>query len=49
MHKYPDVSIIPMNGKSPRIHDSAFIAPGCRIIAGQAGLLRLRPPEDHCL
>lgn len=28
----PDVSIIPINGKSPRIADSAFIAPGCRII-----------------
>ena len=31
MHR-PDVSIITINGKSPRIHDSAFIAPGCRII-----------------
>jgi carbonic anhydrase/acetyltransferase-like protein (isoleucine patch superfamily) len=28
----PDVTIIAFNGKSPRIHDSAFIAPGCRII-----------------
>ncbi|MCP5395666.1 MAG: gamma carbonic anhydrase family protein [Sphingomonadaceae bacterium] len=28
----PDVSIIPIHGKTPRIHDSAFIAPGCRII-----------------
>ena len=28
----PDVSIITLNGKSPQIHDSAFIAPGCRII-----------------
>lgn len=27
-----DVSIIPLNGHTPRIHDSAFIAPGCRII-----------------
>lgn len=27
-----DVSIIPFNGKSPQIDDSAFIAPGCRII-----------------
>jgi gamma-carbonic anhydrase len=27
-----DVSIIPINGKSPTIHPSAFIAPGCRII-----------------
>ena len=27
-----DVSIITFNGKSPQIHDSAFIAPGCRII-----------------
>ncbi len=26
------VSIIAFNGKMPRIHDSAFIAPGCRII-----------------
>ena len=31
MHR-PDVSLIPINGKAPRIHDSAFIAPGCRII-----------------
>ena len=29
---YPDVSIIPFNGKTPRIHETAFIAPGCRII-----------------
>lgn len=28
----PDVSIISLNGKTPRIADSAFIAPGCRII-----------------
>ena len=28
----PDVSIIPFNGKTPQIDDSAFIAPGCRII-----------------
>ncbi len=28
----PDVTIIAFGGKSPRIHDSAFIAPGCRII-----------------
>jgi carbonic anhydrase/acetyltransferase-like protein (isoleucine patch superfamily) len=28
----PDVSIITINGKTPQIHDSAFIAPGCRII-----------------
>jgi gamma-carbonic anhydrase len=28
----PDVSIISIHGKSPQIHDSAFIAPGCRII-----------------
>ncbi len=27
-----DVSIIPLHGKIPQIHDSAFIAPGCRII-----------------
>ena len=28
----PDVSIISLNGKAPQIDDSAFIAPGCRII-----------------
>lgn len=28
----PDVTLIPIHGKTPRIHDSAFIAPGCRII-----------------
>ena len=28
----PGVNIIPINGKAPRIHDSAFIAPGCTII-----------------
>jgi gamma-carbonic anhydrase len=27
-----DVTIIPFNGKTPKIHDTAFIAPGCRII-----------------
>ena len=27
-----DITILPLNGKRPRIHDSAFIAPGCRII-----------------
>ena len=32
MTDYPDVSIIPLNGKAPLIHPSAFIAPGCRII-----------------
>ncbi len=28
----PGVTIAPFNGVWPRIHDSAFIAPGCRII-----------------
>ena len=28
----PGTTIIPWHGKVPRIHDSAFIAPGCRII-----------------
>ncbi|MFC3175113.1 gamma carbonic anhydrase family protein [Novosphingobium bradum] len=28
----PDVTILPWQGKTPRIHDSAFIAPGCRIV-----------------
>ena len=27
-----DTTIVGIHGKSPRIHDSAFIAPGCRII-----------------
>lgn len=28
----PGVNIIPIHGRSPRIHDSAFVAPGCTII-----------------
>ncbi len=28
----PDTTIIALHGKAPKIHDSAFIAPGCRII-----------------
>lgn len=28
----PDTTIAALNGKTPRIHDSAFIAPGCRIV-----------------
>ncbi len=28
----PGVTIVPIHGKSPRIHDSAFIAPGCVIV-----------------
>lgn len=28
----PDVTIAAIHGKAPRIHSSAFIAPGCRII-----------------
>lgn len=28
----PDVTLIPIHGKAPRIHDTAFVAPGCRII-----------------
>lgn len=27
-----DVTIVPFNGKTPQIHETAFIAPGCRII-----------------
>ena len=27
-----DVTILPLNGKAPRIHSSAFIAPGARIV-----------------
>ena len=30
--EYPDVTILPFGGKTPVIHPSAFIAPGCRII-----------------
>jgi gamma-carbonic anhydrase len=29
---FQGVSIIPLNGKTPCIHDSAYVAPGCRII-----------------
>lgn len=29
---FTDVSIVSINGKTPRIDPSAFIAPGCRII-----------------
>lgn len=32
MMTQPDITVLPFNGKSPRIHSSAFIAPGCRII-----------------
>ena len=32
MTDHPDTTILPLNGKSPVIHPSAFIAPGCRII-----------------
>ena len=28
----PGVRIVPIHGKAPRIHDSAFVAPGCTII-----------------
>ena len=28
----PDVTILPLHGKAPQIHPSAFIAPGCRIV-----------------
>lgn len=28
----PDVTLVTINGKSPRIHRTAFVAPGCRII-----------------
>lgn len=29
---HPGVNIIPIHGKAPQIHDTAFIAPGCTII-----------------
>ena len=28
----PGVTIVPMHGKTPKIHDSAFVAPGCVLI-----------------
>jgi len=30
--RHPGVNIIPIHGKTPRIHETAFIAPGCTII-----------------
>ena len=30
--RFPEATILPLHGKTPRIHDSAFVAPGCRII-----------------
>ena len=32
MTSRPGVTIIPIHGKTPHIHDSAFIAPGCTIV-----------------
>ena len=32
MTSRPGVNIIPIHGKTPQIHESAFIAPGCTII-----------------
>ncbi len=32
MNRRSDISIIPIHGKTPQIDESAFIAPGCRII-----------------
>lgn len=32
MTSRPGVNIIPIHGKTPKIHDTAFIAPGCSII-----------------
>ena len=28
----PGVRILPIHGKTPKIHDSAFVAPGCTLI-----------------
>ena len=30
--RFPGVHIIPIHGKTPKIHETAFIAPGCSII-----------------
>ncbi len=32
MTDHPGVNIIPIHGKTPKIHETAFIAPGCTII-----------------
>lgn len=32
MSQHPGATIIPIHGKTPRIHETAFIAPGCTII-----------------
>jgi carbonic anhydrase/acetyltransferase-like protein (isoleucine patch superfamily) len=34
--RFPGATILPLHGKAPRIHDSAFIAPGARIIGDVA-------------
>ena len=28
----PGVNIVPIHGKTPKIHDSAFVAPGCTLV-----------------
>lgn len=32
MTSFPGVNIVPIHGKTPKIHETAFIAPGCTII-----------------
>lgn len=32
MTSRPGVNIVPIHGKTPKIHESAFIAPGCTIV-----------------
>ena len=32
MTNRPGVNIVPIHGKTPKIHESAFVAPGCTII-----------------
>jgi len=32
MSTHPGVNIIPIHGKTPKIHETAFIAPGCTLI-----------------
>ena len=32
MTSRPGVNIIPIHGKTPQVHESAFIAPGCTLI-----------------
>ncbi|MDY7098834.1 MAG: gamma carbonic anhydrase family protein [Pseudomonadota bacterium] len=32
MTSHPGVNIVPIHGKTPKIHETAFVAPGCTIV-----------------